>query len=129
MLTAVFSVLVLCGRPLACQEASPSPKEEAKKYFDRAVLLFRAGDIEGALDNFLASYEARPHEKLKLNIGLCLYKLGRYAEAGNALNDFLLAEGQNSPKNILKETGDVLDEIKKKAGIIQVEVDGKSLVV
>jgi len=115
--------LVFHPRTASCQESAGDSKEEAKKYFERGVVLFKAGDHEGALNNFLASYDARPHEKVKLNIGICLYKLGRYAEAGNALEAFMLKEGENSPEGMVEQAIDFLDKIKARAGVIQVEVD------
>jgi hypothetical protein len=135
--SAIALVALVChARPSVCQENAEDSKEEAKKYFNRGVVLFKAGDAEGALENFLTSYEMRPNWKLKLNIGLCLYKLGRYAEAGNALETFLLKEGDSFPENVVEQVMDLLDDIKAKTGIIQikvdeaganVELDGKSL--
>jgi hypothetical protein len=128
-------VLVVHGRPAACQESEKSSKEKAKSYFERGVVLFNAGDWEGALENFLVSYEARPHGRLKLNIGVCQYKLGKYAEAGNSLEGFVAEEGASSPRALVEQAQGILSAVKDKVGILlleanengaEVKVDGTS---
>ncbi len=125
MIVAASSLIALGlhGRPAACQESQAGAKEVAKKYFERGVVQFKAGDNEGALENFLASYKARPHAKVKFNIGICLYKLGRYAEAGNAVEEFLAKESAEFQKAMVDSVLEFLQEVRRKAGIVQVEVD------
>jgi len=110
--------------PAPARGETPSGKEKARTYFKRAVILFEAKDYEGALDNFLQSYEASPNEKLKYNIGICYLNLGRFASAGNALEDYL-HNVKNIPTDEKEKIDGVLGEVAEKTGIIVVRADLK----
>ena len=62
---------------------------EARGLFDAGRVAFAEGRFEDALDRFRAAHEASGHAELLYNIGMCLERLQRQAEAVDALSRFL----------------------------------------
>jgi hypothetical protein len=119
---AAILLVIAAALPAPARGETPSGKEKARTYFKRAVILFEGKDYEGALDNFLQSYEASPNEKLKYNIGICYLNMGRFASAGNALEDYLhLVE--NLPAGEKEMIDGVLGDVAEKTGLVVVSAD------
>lgn len=114
--------------PARCQESADDSVKYSKEYFDRGIILFKAGDYQGALENFTISYNLRPHAKLRLNIGICLFNLGRYAEAGNELEAFLREGGDLGP-DLVAKADKYLGEIKVKVGRLSITVDVEGILL
>jgi hypothetical protein len=117
----LFMLVLLCGLapvpPAAAQGIPVEEQDTAKDYFERGVILFGAGDYKGALKNFLTSYEMKPHFKIKFNIGLCYYNLGKNAAAANELHLYLKDKGDDP------ETMKILEQLQQKTGILYISVD------
>jgi tetratricopeptide (TPR) repeat protein len=129
--TALTAVLLWNIPPAAGGETPGDPLKESKEYFQRGVILFGAGDTKGALENFLKSYDLRPHYKVKYNIGICYYSLGQYAEAANELEEFLLRSGEDVDAETEQKLLHILEEVRPKLGKIYfiVAVEGTEIVV
>jgi tetratricopeptide (TPR) repeat protein len=94
-----------------------SKAERSKEFFDRAIILFNAGDFKGALENFEESYSLRNHYKVKYNIGVCLFSLKEYVDAGNALEEYMAGA---------KDHGGLDASLEEKVRKIIKEIDGKT---
>jgi tetratricopeptide (TPR) repeat protein len=99
--------------------------ESAKDYFKRGVILYEAGDYKGALDNFLKSYKMKSHYKIRFNIGLCYYRLGRNAAAANELELYLLEQGDDIDKAVSEEILETLEKLQEKIGILYINIDAE----
>ncbi|MFH1437765.1 MAG: hypothetical protein ABIJ56_18805 [Pseudomonadota bacterium] len=109
-------------------------KAKSKKHFDRAVKFFTAGEYEDALIDFEASYNYRPHWKLKYNIAMCHYNLKNYLGAAGFLIEFLDEGKGKVPEGQRIHVEGVLEESKSNLGIIRltgkvpesvVDIDGE----
>lgn len=102
-----------------------SQAERSKEFFDRAIILFEAGDFKGALENFELSYSLRQHYKVKYNIGVCLFSMKEYVEAGNALEEYLAgAEDHGGPDAALEEQVEkIIKQISGKTARLVFHVD------
>ena len=56
-LAASLVPLLCLPGPARCQEGADDSVKYSKEYFDRGIILFKAGDFQGALENFTISYE------------------------------------------------------------------------
>ncbi len=123
----ILLVGVLHASPARAQVAT----EEAKERFDNGVILFKAGNYEGALVEFEAAYEAQPHFAVRYNIGITLYKLHRYLEAYVELEAYLLEGGSGIDEERQVEVQETLKALKKFVGVLEVrcEVEGARLIV
>ncbi len=63
--------------------------EDAKALFLKANKLLDQGDLEGAADNYRASYELSGRAKILLNIGAVMAELGRNADFANIYQEYL----------------------------------------
>jgi len=82
------------------ETGTPSSAELARARFEEGVRLFRAGDFAGAVEQFRASFDARPNPAIRYNIGVCQYNLGRLVDARRELALYL---GQMDPALITEE--------------------------
>jgi hypothetical protein len=85
----------------AVHAAPPEPATvaDARRRFEAGVERFNAGDYAGALVEFQRSYVLRPHHGVLYNIGQCLLRMGRHAEAMETLTRFLRDGGEHvSPR-------------------------------
>lgn len=99
------SVLVVCSLllPARSRAQQPSPagvsaptassKTEARQRFDRGLLLYNQGDLNGALAEFRLAYKLTSHPVVLYNLALVHAGLGQAAEAVDAL------EKLQSPSN------------------------------
>jgi len=116
------------------QDESDLDKTKAKEEFERGSVLFAAGDYAAALEKFQAAYDLHPHHKIKYNLGLCHMKLGQRAKAMQALEDYVIGEGDAIDQERAHEISILLEEMASKVGVLyfdveaqlaEVEVDGE----
>lgn len=98
-------------------------KKRSKEFFERGIILFKSKDYKGALENFQSSFELYPHPNLKYNLGVCLFFLKKYAEAGNYLEAFLLEEGGHTESAIVQKSLSTLAEIRSRVGLVYINVN------
>jgi hypothetical protein len=108
-----------------------SGMEKSKEYFERGIILYKAGDYKGALENFLTSYDLRPHPKLKYNIGLCYLKLGYTAKALNEWQGFISKEKYDIEPEIADTLSEIMATVVVTVGklFVNVDVDGAAVTV
>lgn len=108
-----------------------SGMEKSKEYFERGIILYKAGDYKGALENFLTSYDLRPHPKLKYNIGLCYLKLGYTARALNEWQGFISKEKYDIEPEIADSLSEIMATVVVTVGrlFVAVDVDGADVTV
>jgi len=118
---------VLAGLPAPArgQAVSGSDLTQAKEHFDRGLILYSVGDYKAALEKFLLAYELHPHHKIKYNLGLCYIKLGERAKAAQALEAFVVGEGDAIDSNIAKEIAVILEEATAKIAVFYFSVEAK----
>jgi hypothetical protein len=121
-------------RSASGQDASDLDKTKAREEFERGSVLFAAGDYAAALEKFQAAYDLHPHHKIKYNLGLCHMKLGQRAKAMQALEDYVIGEGDAIDQERAHEISILLEEMASKVGVLyfdveaqlaEVEVDGE----
>lgn len=74
----------LLSAPAIAQEATP--EERARVLYENGSILYEEGAYEGAIVAFQKAYELSGKLELQYNIANCLERLGRWAEARDALN-------------------------------------------
>jgi len=131
MIPRVQIGLVLASFLVAAPVRAQMATEEAKERFDNGVILFKAGNYEGALVEFEAAYGAQPHYAVRYNIGITLYKLHQYLEAYVELEAYLLEGGSDIDEDRQLEVQETLKALKKFVGVLEVrcEVEGARLIV
>lgn len=81
---SIAAFCVLCGTPTASDAAAADPST-ASEAFAEGTAAFSAGDFEHALARFEAALAAGlDGPAVHYNIGVCLYRLGRYPQADAA---------------------------------------------
>jgi tetratricopeptide (TPR) repeat protein len=124
VLWMIILSLALSGPGIArAGEKAGGKVEKAKEYFDRGIILFKAGDYKGALDNFRISYTWRPHYKIRYNMGTCLFAMGKFADAGNELQAFLTDGGDSVDPGLKTKVLHMLLEIQPEVSRLTVTVD------
>jgi hypothetical protein len=118
----VFVLAALAAGNAAAQEADPAI-EEARAHFQRGLALFQEEDYAGALEEFRASYEIRPHPRLLYNIGLCYYALGQWVDARWEFGRQL---AESDPSQVTPERRQEIEgflaELDRQVGLIDVQV-------
>jgi hypothetical protein len=66
-------------------------EQVARLAYERAAAAYDRGDLEAALSGFVASYAALPRARTLWNSVVTLRALGRYVDAANALERYLVA--------------------------------------
>jgi len=94
--------------------------EEAKKHFTRGVKLYEKKDYRLALDEFIASFNLKPHYNVRYNIGICYLKLGQNGKALTHLLKFLELGGDDIPKKKMAEVENFIAKLQKKVGVIRI---------
>lgn len=90
----VLLCLCLASPARVALAADPrDPSAEARRHFEQGVALYNAGDFNGALAEFEASYRGRPLPEVRFNIGLTQKALFRYSEAIETLRRQLAEDG------------------------------------
>ena len=101
----------LCAAPLAAaaQEADEPPlappegepgegaadaaAERARAHFSRGQTAYRQGDYDGAVEAWNAAYEIDPRPRIQFNLSQAYERLGRLADAVEALDRYLAEAG------------------------------------
>jgi hypothetical protein len=90
--------------PAAEMEPEPPKSQEelvkeknAEIHFNRGVDFFQDGMISAALAEFLKCYKEIPQWAVLYNVGVCLYRLGRYEDALKALDRYIEEGGDGIP--------------------------------
>jgi len=73
-----FAIL---SHALPANGQAEAPGGEAKKSFEKGVELYNQQDYQGALAEFLAAYEAKPHHSVLYNIAQCYEMIDSGAKA------------------------------------------------
>lgn len=128
----MLAVFLAYGKPACAQEEV----EAAMEHFGEGVKKFGGGDYAGALKEFKVSFKLKPHWKIRFNIAMCCYELGRYVETAGELSKFLHEGGDKILEKPKKRALEVFSDVKKRVGIIRfggeaedavIEVDGKEV--
>lgn len=85
------------AQPTGAQPPASAQVSEAQVRFDRGMELFNARNYEGALAEFLRSYELSGRAGMLFNIGLTYRALARYPEAARAIEDYLRSASDLTP--------------------------------
>jgi hypothetical protein len=90
--------------PAAETEAEPPKSQEelakeksAEIHFNRGVDFFQDGMISAALAEFFKCYKEVPQWAVLYNVGVCLYRLGRYEDALKAFDRYMEEGGDGIP--------------------------------
>src|SRR5438874_1075813 len=101
--------------------SQPDPvAQAAREHFSAGVKLYDKGDYEGALTEFRAAYTAQSSPAILVNVALTLRKLGRNAEAIDALEPLLVDPAVDAATRASTEK--TLAELRAKIATIRVQV-------
>ncbi len=123
--------------PSAAPAPSPAPDapkvdvREAEAHFHRGVELYKESDYGGALVEFKRAYEIAPNYRVLYNLGQTYFQLQRWAEALEALQDYLTQGGaQIAPEKRASVESDVR-QLENRIGQVEVKVnlDGAQIMV
>jgi hypothetical protein len=127
----VFAILLAQGGTLA-----PVPaKAQAQAILKEGTLLFKQGDLEGALNRFSAAYAIYPNPKILFNIAQTAWDLGRHEEAAISFEAFISKAG-DAESDFVAEAKQALSELQSSLGRLyitcnpsgaEITVDGKSV--
>lgn len=105
----------------ATEEVDPStiedPKEKAKAHYKRGKERHEKGEFQGALEDFLAAYNAMPNPGVYISISSCYEKLENFQEAVNYLEKYI--EEKPNAGNIVT-VKEKLEELKATPGKVQI---------
>lgn len=93
-----FALTVCLAAPAAAQVADEDRDEQARTHFESGEAYFNRGDYESALREFRASLELSGRPLLYFNIYTVSERLGRLAEAAEALERFLASGAESDPR-------------------------------
>jgi hypothetical protein len=116
MTRAVLMIILLLAAAATPAHAQGDARAEAKKLLDDGVRLYKAGQLEGALDRFDRAYERLPSPGLLLNIGTTQRKLGRNAEAANTYQRYIDDPAAETAK--IAEVEKSLAELDRNLGLL-----------
>jgi len=96
---AFVAAIVLC---VGGGRADAGDRELARQRYLTGTMLFQRGRYADALVELERGNQADPRPEFDYNIGLCLEKLGRAAEAADAFERFLAARPRDSEAEALR---------------------------
>lgn len=105
--------------------AVPDERKEASAHYQRAVTLFKDGDLQAALSEFRTAYELAPSYEVLFNIALCERRLFNYARAMRTLDQYLVEGGARIPAERREAVAKERDAIRALTAPVAVIVDGK----
>ena len=123
LLLIACTALFAFPHPAPCQKADKNMDNPAKDHFERGIILYKAGDYEGALEHFLISNTLRPHYQTAYNIAMCHSQLGEKAQAANELAKILVLEGEEMDHATSKKILGKLEHLKAALGYLVVDAD------
>ena len=98
VIVVVFANVLVVGE----RHAYAGDRELAKQSYRTGTMLYQRGSYADALVELERGNKADPRPELDYNIGLCLEKLGRAAEAVDAYERFLAARPQDAEAAVLR---------------------------
>lgn len=114
---------------LTLHAAPPDEKKEAAGHYQRAVTLFKSGDLQAALSEFRTAYELMPSYEVLFNIALCERRLFNYARAMRTLDQYLMEGGSRIAPERREAVARERDAIRALTAPVAVIVDGKPATV
>ena len=87
------------------------PRDAAFGHYERGLALVQQRDYQGALREFTAAYEVRPHFAVLYNIGQCQALLGHLPQAVEALSRYLGDGRYLVPAERRRQVGDQVAEL------------------
>ena len=102
--------------------ARPSPTEEARRLLALGIEHYSAGRYEEAVDAYRQSLALEPSPRVRVNLALALWKLGRADEAARELEDVLAAS--DLPAAVRERAQPLLDEVAASLTRLQLVVRG-----
>ena len=117
-------VLALAFVTSLCAQASASPENEAaaRELFREGLALHEARDFAGAITKYEEAYDLWQNPKILTNIGTAAWELGRFAEAADAYDRYLLDAPAGDPSR--PEVEKALAEVLPKVGTLKLEIMG-----
>lgn len=108
-------------------DGSPKPDEarlkEASERYQRAVELFKEGDMKLAIIEFRRAYALIPNYQVLYNIGVTSDRLGRYAEAVLAYEQYLKDGGAEIAQPRVEEVQGSLKVLRQRTAYVTLLVD------
>jgi len=118
--SAVFLTFLFTLMPAASVSGqSGIHVEESKKHFKKGVELFKKEKFRDALDEFIKSYDLRPHWGILYNIGVCYLKMNKKARSLMVLLKFMEKGGDEISKSTATEVEDFIQDLMDNVGIIR----------
>lgn len=130
---ASLIVIATLAQAAAPSPVNPQAKARAKALLGEGTRLYDKGEFAPALEKFNQAYTEYASPKLLYNIGQTQRALGRFAEAMESLERFLLDPPEDSPE-MTSDAHTAMAEIQAKLGRLRIEcnvtraeisVDGK----
>jgi hypothetical protein len=113
------SIAAAAGTASAADDA---PTAAMRKHFANGVRLYDAKSYEQALTEFEAAHDAKPVAAVQRNIALTLERLGRYAEALDALERFAAEAGGDLSPEVKAATDAKIRELAARVATVRVSV-------
>ena len=110
---------------LTLHAAVPDERKEAAGHYQRAVTLFKDGDLQAALSEFRTAYELAPSYEVLFNIALCERRLFNYARAMRTLDQYLMEGGSRIAAERREAVSREREAIRALTAPVAVIVDGK----
>jgi hypothetical protein len=116
--------LLFAGVASAADGGDQARRAEAKTLLSQGAEAFAKGDYESAWLHFVHAHELVPSPKIYFNIGQALLKMGRRAEAAEALDAFLVSTATDAKTEFAKkqEATESLDRLSKELAKVTLEV-------
>lgn len=129
----IFVWIGLFSFPQAFAQTKPRPSaEDVEKNYVRAVQLHQAGDLEGAVREYLAFLAQRPERvDARSNLGVVFSRLGHYADAIEQYKRALILDGRNQAIRFnlavaYYKTANLLAASKELAAVVAAQPDNKN---
>lgn len=103
-------------------EADEATLNEARRRFDQGIALYEDGDYSLALIEFERAYELVPNYRVLYNIGQVSIQLRQYANARQALEQYLSAGGDGIDAQRRAEVQADIEMLKSRTAYIAIEV-------
>lgn len=127
-ITLWLALSLLANAALAEEAVEAPPQEEdetvarARTHFERAVTLYRDGDLQPALVEFRASYRLNPLPQVLFNIAVTQRDLHLYNEAIETLHLYQ-TEAENEPEERRAQASELLEELLAIMANVRIECD------
>jgi tetratricopeptide (TPR) repeat protein len=106
------------------QQSADQATERARGHYTRGVQFYKDGDDKLALVEFRRSYELSRNYRILFNIGRVNQQLNNYADAWNALSQYLHDGRDDVPVERRLQLQAELQELGNKTALVKILVDG-----